>query len=444
MSAVRPIEQSFATGLARLWAFAYLILAMGLRYTGRLLTFQLGPRRWFVTLVRLLQFTMVLRYNKVLKINGAYKYELYLPAFPSPAFDRSLEKFDPVNEDPGPLSVVFSMTKACSYRCPHCYQRNDTGGELDMEALKRVAREMQEIGVTLFNIEGGEPMLKFDRLLELVRSLGDKAEVWVNTTGDGVTLERATAMREAGVYGVFISLHNADPKKCEAFFGVPGSYGLALKAMATFRQVGIAVAVNYCASVEDAKTDGCERLFKVARDNGCAYVQVIHNKPAGAWVAEKDALIVEEALVRKVRQLHLDFNLLPEHADYPCILAHVFEEGPDIVGCTAGGIERFYLGHSGEVQPCEFLNVSFGNVKDEPFSVIYKRMREHFQTANVNWPCCAERASIEAAFAGMSPVKMPLPRDETVKLVKTWKPAEEPALYKALKLYPKSRETSGR
>ncbi|MBI5546576.1 MAG: radical SAM protein [Deltaproteobacteria bacterium] len=442
MSLVSPLEQSFVTGVARLWAFAYLIVALFLRYTGQLVLFRMGPRRYVVTLLRLLRFLKVLRHNKVVKINGGYKFQLYFPVFPSPAFDHALKKFDPATTDPGPLSVVIGMTKACSYACPHCYQRHDVGGELELETLVGALREMQQVGVALFNLEGGEPMLKLERLLHLVRALGEKAEVWVNTTGDGVTLEKAKAMREAGVYGVFVSLHSPDRQECEAFFGKPGSFEVALQAMSTFRQVGIAVAINYCASVQHAQTDGCERLFDLARDQGCAFVQLIHNKPAGSWIGEKEALIREEALVEKLRRLHVDYNLLPRYAQHPSISAHVFEEGPEVFGCTAGGIERFYLGHSGEVQPCEFLNISFGNVKEERFTAIYRRMREHFRTANEDWPCCAEAASLEAAFAQMSLVKTPLPREQTLELVKTWKPAVEPKLYRDLNLYPQSREKS--
>jgi hypothetical protein len=47
------------------------------------------------------------------------------------------------------------MTKACAYRCPHCYQRMDDGKEVEIEHLKQVVREMQDMGVCTFDIEGG-------------------------------------------------------------------------------------------------------------------------------------------------------------------------------------------------------------------------------------------------------------------------------------------------
>ena len=64
----------------------------------------------------------------------------------------------------------------------------------------------------------------------------------------------------------------------------------------------------------------------------------------------------------------------------------------DEYGCTAGGIERFYVNANGDVQPCEFVNVSFGNVNEEDFNNIYRRMRKYFRDPRTNWICCTEQA----------------------------------------------------
>ena len=52
------------------------------------------------------------------------------------------------------------------------------------------------------------------------------------------------------------------------------------------------------------------------------------------------------------------------------------------------------MGADGEVQPCEFLNVSFGNVRDEPFETILRRMREHLHTPSTDWLCCTQAETI--------------------------------------------------
>jgi len=43
-----------------------------------------------------------------------------------------------------------------------------------------------------------------------------------------------------------------------------------------------------------------------------------------------------------------------------------------------GGLSTIYIDASGNVQPCNYLNVSFGNITRDGFHVAYKRMRDLF------------------------------------------------------------------
>ena len=70
------------------------------------------------------------------------------------------------------------------------------------------------------------------------------------------------------------------------------------------------------------------------------------------------------------------YNLRREYKDFPAIYAQSIEEDENHFGCTAGGIDRFYINAKGDVQPCEFLNISFGNVQDENFEDIYDKNEE--------------------------------------------------------------------
>ena len=51
-------------------------------------------------------------------------------------------------------------------------------------------------------------------------------------------------------------------------------------------------------------------------------------------------------------------------------------EKPDNFGCLMGGLSHFYINTGGNVLPCPFLPVSFGNIVKEEFLDVYTRMRE--------------------------------------------------------------------
>ncbi len=50
-------------------------------------------------------------------------------------------------------------------------------------------------------------------------------------------------------------------------------------------------------------------------------------------------------------------------------------------GCTAGH-KMIYIDPFGEVNPCVFIPMTFGNVKDKPISDIYAEMMPYFPTEN--------------------------------------------------------------
>src|SRR3989339_697197 len=433
----KEVVQEPVLGIKKPLTYLYIILYVGWKYTLEFLTFKMNPWRYLIYLRRLLIAIKGFYENKIMKINGQYKIQLYLPAFPSKPFFHALKKFDPDNKNPGPITVVFSMTKACPYKCPHCYQRNDQGPELDMALLKKTAKEMQELGVSMFDLEGGEPLVRFNRLLDLLSVFDERAEVWVNTTGYSLTEEKAQQMKAANVYGVMISLHTPHPQEYESFTQMEGSFDIATKAIKMFQKYGIVTAINFCPSAKQIRNGDVEKLFKITSELKVSLVQVIHAKPSGAWLYEKDEIFDSEELMQKLREYHHRFNEGPEASNYPSIIFQVMEEDKDHFGCTAGGIDRFYFNHEGEVQPCEFINISFGNVNEEPFLEIFQRMRYHFKRPGVKWTCCTEAMRIGEALKQNNVPKTPLPWKYTKEIIEKWDKGEETPLYKKMGIYKK-------
>ena len=419
-------------GWRRFFFVIYLFVFIFMRYTKFLFLSRISFKKYLVFFKRLLLFYKRLIHNKYIRVNGLYKMQLYLPAFPARSFFHAIEKFLRDGE-PMPITVVFSITKACTYRCPHCYQKYDTGADLTLGQLIKMAKVMQNIGVAMMDIEGGEPLIRFDRLLELIRNIDDRTEVWINTNGYGLTDEKARLMKEADVFGVMISLHHWDREKFDGFCRVEGAYDTAIKAMKIFNQVGITTAVNCCATEELITSGGLDKIMDIAKEHGCSFVQVIHGKSAGGWI-EKDGT-VEKDFVQKLCDYHLLYNTNPRYRDYPSISIQVYEESMEVFGCTAGGIDRFYVNAHGEVQPCEFVNVSFGNVQDKGFLPVFMEMRRYFKRPGINWLCCSECKSILEIARKMGKKALPLKREITEDLVKTWDKGEETPLYKSLGLY---------
>jgi len=113
----------------------------------------------------------------------------------------------------------------------------------------------------------------------------------------------------------------------------------------------------------------------------------------------------------------------------------VFEERKDVLGCTSGAVDRYYVGASGEVQPCEFLNISFGNVNEEPFEKIYERMRSFFKTPCYDWLCCTQADAIQRLFVKHGIQQTPLTWKVTQELVEAWDRGKPTPIYERLGIY---------
>ena len=56
-------------------------------------------------------------------------------------------------------------------------------------------KNFRKSGVAFFNIEGGDPFLVYDRLKVICEAIDDRSEIWINSTGDGITLERMEELK---------------------------------------------------------------------------------------------------------------------------------------------------------------------------------------------------------------------------------------------------------
>ena len=422
----------FVTGLPKLLFYARMSLGCAWYFLPKMR--QIGGLGAYVRLLcRASKFTKVFFVHKLLRLpDGRYKLDFYMPAYPSEAFFRAMES-KLVARPPRPATVVLSMTKACQYRCPHCYQGRDDKAELPLERLLKLVRELRDFGVMAWAVEGGDPLLKFDRLLPVLKELSG-LEVWVNSTGTGATDEKIAALADAKVTGIMSSIHSIDPATHDAFTGVQGSWARAMNFLADCKSYGILIGFNTVLTDQQILDGEIDRIMDLAREHDCDYIQLIHPKSCGRWLDERFDRENHQKAVQVASAAQMRYNSRQEkHA--PILVAQVFEESPQALGCTAGGIDRFYIGASGEVQPCEFLNISFGNLGEVSFQTAYERMRKVFPYPSESWPCVEKAEQIAAAIAEAGTETMPLKWPRTEKLTADWTPGKPTRIYDEIGIY---------
>jgi MoaA/NifB/PqqE/SkfB family radical SAM enzyme len=322
------------------------------------------------------------------------------------------------------------VTSACRYSCPHCYQRRDRGKDVAIDTLIPVVRRLQSKGLAFFNLEGGEPFLVYDRLKRVCAAIDARSEIWVNSTGDGMTLERLQELKRLNLTAIMFSLHTADPAKLNLFMQSERAWDTLVRGIDLCHQADVPVAFNACLAREGFYDGEFERIMAQAREFQGCLIQLIKPKPAGAWL-ESGTPEFNRLDLDRVRDLVQRYNHDRAYAGYPAISAQILEEDPKRFGCTAGGTDRFYINAKGDVQPCEFLNVSFGNIAEEDFDVIYARMRKAFVRPGQTWLCEACAPRIRQVVRAQQVMNLPLGKGLSEGIWRNWDRGKPTELYAA-------------
>lgn len=402
-----------------------------LHFIPLLLKGEISLRHFFLLLKRLLFFLSKMQHNKFVNIDGKTRLGLYVPGFPSRAFDTACKKFSQFAEKMPCTTVLLSITSACPYNCQHCYQKLDRGKDVDIDILIRLVSKLQEMGIAFFNIEGGEPFFAYDRLKRLCSVIDDRSEIWINSTGAGMTRDMLVELKEMKVTALMFSLHSPDPEDFNRFMGGDSAWEAMETGVGMCHEVGLAVAFNTCLLRDDFYNGTFERIMEVAREFKACLIQIIKPKPAGMWLEKGDLEFTPEDLAyikAKVNQ----YNLQEEYSQYPAISAQIIEEDQAVFGCTAGGTDRFYINAKGDLQPCEFLNISFGNITVDTFENIYQKMSSCFAWGGDCYLCESCSKEIHKVYHENGVNSLPLTPELSEKIYSSWDRGRRTDLYEQL------------
>ncbi|ODA42963.1 radical SAM domain protein [Desulfosporosinus sp. BG] len=388
-------------------------------------------KRFILLLKRLLFFVSRMQHNKFVTINGKTRIGLYVPGFPSQAFYTACQKFSQFSERMPCTTVLLSITSACPYSCNYCYQKLDKGKDVYIEILIRTVSKLQKMGIAFFNIEGGEPFLVYDRLKRLCSAIDVRSEIWINSTGAGMDREKLVELKDLHVTAIMFSLHSPDADAFNRFMGSNSAWDTMLDGVKMCHDIGLPVAFNTCLMRDDFYNGTFERIMVLVRDFKACLIQIIKPKPAGGWL-EKEAIEFTPEDLAYIKTQVNRYNSQKEFSGYPAISAQIIEEDKGVFGCTAGGIDRFYINAKGDLQPCEFLNISFGNIAVDNFEDIYQKMRSCFAWGGDCYLCESCSKTIHKIYQENSLKSLPLPPELSEMIYSSWDRGRRTDLYERL------------
>ena len=354
---------------------------------------------WFVT-TKTLKYTsdyldrsyqIFLNHNKVIHFrNGHPVYSLSTPAlYSKPAanfFTRQFYKI--IRNKSTPNLMSFAVTDVCNATCGHCsfYDYDDVGGEkkvmLTLPQAQKVIKDAQALGVSVINFTGGEPLVRED-FPEIVRSVDKSLSTTVLFTHGGFLADRVGELKKAGLDSVYISLDFADPAKHDAHRGISGLFNKAIHGITKARAAGMSTGISCCLTPESFMDGEFQRIVELGKKIGVHEVLILDAMPTGRLKRRKD-LVGNTAWLEEMVEVSKVYNADPS---YPGVLVYAYATSYRGVGCSCG-TDYFYVSPHGDVCPCDFSHVIFGNLLKTPLHEIWDKMNSLDDFRSVKFGAC--------------------------------------------------------
>ena len=275
------------------------------------------------------------------------------------------------------MIVSWNTTNACNMYCAHCYR--DAGCKSDEELNTTEAKALLDgiarAGFKIMIFSGGEPLMRQD-ILELVSYAASLKLIPVfGTNGTLITKEMAHKLKEAGAKGMGISLDSLDKEKHNKFRAFEGAWEGAVEGMKNCREAGLPFQIH--TTVMDWNQHELEKMTDFAVEIGAKAHHFFFLVPTGrAKTIEEESLraeAYEDVLTRIMKkQQEVDIELKPTCApQFIRIADQLGYKTRFRRGCLAG-LSYAIVSPKGKVQPCAYLNMELGDVREKPFDEIWR------------------------------------------------------------------------
>lgn len=297
-----------------------------------------------------------------------------------------------------PSSAVLGLTYACQCACVHCsagrYLKKPEE-ELTTEQWFALLDRIAETGAPRVNLSGGEALLRKD-IFEIIRRAAKDFVVVLESNGRLLDEETVLRLKRAGVSLVAVSVDSPLPAEHDRLRHLDGCHADALRGLQNCVKHDIPCLISTYVCAERKSRENIAALMELARGLKVDAVRVMPARPVGSFSCSTDSLLSpqdESDVMRAIDPSIAYFSGIP---------------APSSCGIFSRAI--FYVSPYGEVQPCPYLPLAFGNVRTEPLPAVLERMWTHAAFKGRTGRCLALDGEFRSKYidcAGTYPAEAP-------------------------------------
>jgi heme b synthase len=295
--------------------------------------------------------------------------------------------------------VAWEITRSCNLACVHCRASALCGpypGELGTEKCLRLIDEIAEVAKPVIILTGGEPLLRAD--IYEIAAYGDSKglRMVLATNGTFVTEAVAGKLIASGIRRVSVSIDGPDAASHDAFRGVPGAFTEALAGIEAMKRAGMEFQIN--TTITQKNLAQIKEIHDLAHRLGAAAHHIFLLVPTGRGKEMASQAITsleyEETLNWFYEEsldcgIQLKATCAPhyyrifhqrkkERGGAPAQMLPAGGGGHPLNAMTRGclgGISFCFISHTGQVQPCGYLELDCGQVTKTAFPEIWNESK---------------------------------------------------------------------
>jgi len=263
--------------------------------------------------------------------------------------------------------VEFYIDWRCNSNCKRCFAAKfkQKGKEvLTVDEIKDVWGQAKRLGAIAATIGGGEPTIS-PIINDIIKVLGPKANI-VQPITNSLTIDKKLLQHycDLGMYNICFSLDATTEEENDRIRGHKGHYQKVMQAVKTAQELDMEVYVSFTITHSNLHTlqkmiDFCRDDLKVKLSGSTLVTSGRASDDYKERLTHEDWAKLQEITKKNRRMIRFDLNI-----NYSCRYE-----------CPAGR-EKISIGPYGDVMPCATNHLSFGNIREEPLEVIWKRMGE--------------------------------------------------------------------
>ncbi len=270
-------------------------------------------------------------------------------------------------------TVIWGITNRCPLSCSHCYEWDNIAqrDRLELADLKKILTLFWAHDIRHIQFSGGEPLVRFGDLIELLREASPWADCWLLTSGFGLTSSRALELKQAGLIGVNISLDHWDARLHNQFRNNNQSFDWVIQSVRHCLKAGLMVSLSLCATRDFVSEVNLLSYAQLARDLGVQFIRILEPRSSGKFAGQRVDL--DPRQVDLLSDFAIRINSDPAYRHFPIVTFFGYHQRK--MGCFGAGNRYVYVDPNGDLHACPFCRGRIGNLLDEPFTSLLEKVR---------------------------------------------------------------------